>query len=196
MSPKLGVIIIEVKDWNLESYRVDDNNKWIVSSVNQPVKSPFQQAFAYKKNFFDMHINGLLEKILKNSKFFGIIKTYVYFHLVKKYQISSLYEPHLAWLRERSRSNSDGFTSKAIDFDTYEKGREWIERRRRQFERDSAMSLHQENLDKIAFPFLHKDKTFEDGVYTEFKRLLNPPFHYASEGKLPKYSGKRLVFTV
>lgn len=191
MSQKLGVVIIEVKDWNLESYRVDDNNKWIVSSINQPVKSPFQQAFAYKKNFFDMHINGLLEKSLKNSKFFGIIKTYVYFHLVKKYQILSLYEPHIARLRDQSRSNSDAFTSKAIDFDTYEKGREWIERRRRQFERDSAMSLHQENLDKIVFPFLHKDKTFEDGVYTEFKRLLSPPFHYASEGKPPKYSEKQ-----
>jgi len=188
MDPKLGVIIIEVKDWNLESYRVDEDNKWIVKSINQTVKSPFQQAFNYKKNFFDMHVNGLSEKSLKNSRFFGIIKTYVYFHFATKIQISLLYELNLARLREHSRIKSDAFTSKSIDFDTYENGRRWIERRKRQFERDSAMSLHRANLNKIVFPLLHGKRIFDEGVYTEFKRLLSPPFHYAWEGKPPKYS--------
>ena len=31
MSPKAGVIIIEVKDWNLGLYSVDEKNKWVVN---------------------------------------------------------------------------------------------------------------------------------------------------------------------
>nr|MBP8852752.1 NERD domain-containing protein [Moraxellaceae bacterium] len=31
MSPKVGVIIIEVKDWNLDLYSVDEKNKWAVN---------------------------------------------------------------------------------------------------------------------------------------------------------------------
>lgn len=84
MSPKLGVIIIEVKDWSLERYSIDSNNKWSVKSIQQRIKSPFQKVFTYKKNFFDMHVNGLLEKTLKSPKFFNVIKTYVYFYKATK----------------------------------------------------------------------------------------------------------------
>lgn len=31
ISPKSGVIIIEVKDWNLDLYSVDEKNKWSVN---------------------------------------------------------------------------------------------------------------------------------------------------------------------
>jgi hypothetical protein len=88
MSPTVGVIIIEVKDWNLDLYSVNEKNKWSVSlgSHQQRVKSPFAQVFAYKKNFFDIHVNGLLEKSLKNDAFFKMIKTYVYFHHGNKHE--------------------------------------------------------------------------------------------------------------
>ncbi|WZB76969.1 nuclease-related domain-containing protein [Achromobacter insuavis] len=64
MSPTMGVVIIEVKDWNLDLYTIDSDNKWAVSLAtgSQRVKSPFQQAYSYKKNFFEVHVNGLLEK--------------------------------------------------------------------------------------------------------------------------------------
>jgi superfamily I DNA/RNA helicase len=191
MSPKLGVIIIEVKDWSLESYSIDFDNKWSVKIINQRVKSPFQQVYAYKKNFFDMHVNGLLEKCLKSPRFFRIIKTYVYFHRATKQQISSLYEPHLARLQEQSRRNTDDFTFKKIDFGAHEKSRKWIEKKKSQFERDMSFSLYGEKLKKISSPIAAKEIIFDEAVYTEFKRLLNPPFHYASEGKIPSYSNKQ-----
>jgi hypothetical protein len=56
-----GVAIIEVKDWELSAYQIDENNKWHVKKNNQKIKSPFQQAFGYKHNLFNLHINGLLE---------------------------------------------------------------------------------------------------------------------------------------
>ena len=69
MSRDEGIIIIEVKDWTLDLYGIDVNNKWSVTAISQQVKSPFQQVYAYKKNFFEIHINGLLEKNLKNKIF-------------------------------------------------------------------------------------------------------------------------------
>lgn len=191
MSPNLGVIIIEVKDWNLSLYDIDTNNKWSVRAISQRVKSPFQQVYAYKKSFFEIHVNGLLEKSLKSPAFFKVIKTYVYFHHGSKQAIDNLYNPHLDRLHEESRRNEEDYKSKKIDFDAYEKKREWIERGKHRFERDVSFTLHRDKLSKITFPIKAKESIFEESVYNEFKRLLNPPYHYASEGKPPNYSDKQ-----
>src|SRR5438270_6200658 len=91
LRPPEPLIIVEVKDWNLQSYSVDARNRWYLKSNQHQVKSPFQQAFAYKKNFFDIHVNGLLEKGIENHNFYRIIETYVYFHGSTKQDISNLY---------------------------------------------------------------------------------------------------------
>jgi hypothetical protein len=193
MSPKAGVIIIEVKDWNLDLYNIDNNNKWSVAAAlrSQRVKSPFAQVFAYKKNFFDIHVNGLLEKSLKNENFFKLIRTYVYFHHGSKEAIQRLYQPHLDRLYDQSRANENELRSKQRDFDAYEKSREWIERGKHRFERDVSLALHKDRLQKISFPITAKESIFDESVYNEFKRLLNPPYHYASEGKPPSYSDRQ-----
>lgn len=191
MSPSAGVIIIEVKDWNLDLYGIDINNKWSVKSMLQRVKSPFQQVYAYKKNFFEIHVNGLLEKSLKSPAFFKLIKTYVYFHYGTKSAIQSLYASHLERLQDQARKNDEDFKSKKKDFDAYERTREWIERGKRRFERDMSFAIHKDALDKISFPIAAKESRFYESVYDEFRRLLNPPFHYALEGKPPSYSDKQ-----
>lgn len=194
MSPKAGVIIIEVKDWNLDLYSVDEKNKWAVTlpSGQQPVKSPFAQVFVYKKNFFDIHVNGLLEKSLRNDAFFKMIRTYVYFHHGNKVAIEGLYKPHLDRIRDESRANDDAFRKKEIDFDRYERRREGINRAKRKYERDMSLSLHKTLLEKINFPITAKESVFDESVYNEFKRLLDPPYHYASEGAPPNYSEKQV----
>jgi superfamily I DNA/RNA helicase len=193
VSPTMGVIIIEVKDWDLGLYSIDKNNKWSVSlsTRSQEVKSPFQQTYRYKKNFFEIHVNGLLEKSLKSERFFRLIKTYVYFHNGSKAALDRLYQPHLDRLHEESRENGQRLKADPSDFDAYEKKREWIERGKHRFERDLSLSLYRDKLKKITFPVSAKDNLFEESVYNEFKRLLNPPYHYASEGKLPTYSEKQ-----
>lgn len=193
MSPTMGVIIIEVKDWNLDLYSIDKNNKWFVNlpTGTYEVKSPFQQTYRYKKNFFEIHVNGLLEKSLKNEKFFRLIKTFVYFHNGSKIALDRLYQPHLDRLHEEAQENGQRLKANSGDFDAYEKKREWIERGKHRFERDLSLSLHRDKLRKITFPILAKESPFEESVYNEFKRLLNPPYHYASDGKPPTYSNKQ-----
>lgn len=193
MSRTMGIIIIEVKDWDLDLYSIDKNNKWFVSlsSRSQEVKSPFQQVFRYKKNFFDIHVNGLLEKSLKNKSFFRLINTYVYFHNGNKHIIDSLYRPHLDRLYYQARENEKRLKEDPRYFDSYEKMREWIKRGRFRFERDLSLAIHRDQLQKIAFPFAPKDTFFEESVYNEFKRLLTPPYHYAKDGKPLSYSDKQ-----
>lgn len=193
MSPKLGVIIIEVKDWNLDLYSIDDYNKWSVNlpSGRQRVKSPFAQVFSYKKNFFEIHVNGLLEKSLKNEAFFKTIRTYVYFHYGSKAATERLYQSHLDRLREQARDNEIHFKEKQLDFDRYERRREGIEKAKYRFTRDGDFTLYREKLSKISFPLKAKESAFDESVYNEFKRLLNPPYHYASEGKPFNYTDKQ-----
>lgn len=149
ISPTMGVIIIEVKDWNLDLYSINTNNKWAVrlSSGSQQVKSPFQQVYRYKKNFFEIHVNGLLEKSLRNEKFFRLIKTYVYFHNGSKIALERLYQPHLDRIHEQTRENVQRFKGNPDCFDSYEKKRVWIERGQFRFERDLALSLYREKLE-------------------------------------------------
>ena len=191
MSPDEGVIIIEVKDWNLDLYGIDLNNKWSVTAISQRIKSPFQQVYAYKKNFFEIHVNGLLEKSLKSPNFFKIIKTYVYFHHANKQSMNNLYRPHLDRLQELSRRNDEDYKHENIHYEDYEKKRAWIERGKHKYERDMSFALYKDKLPKIAFPINAKNIIFDESVYNEFKRLLNPPYHYASEGNPPKYSEKQ-----
>lgn len=193
MSPVMGLIIIEVKDWNLDLYSIDKNNKWAVSlpSGSQQVKSPFQQAYRYKKNFFEIHVNGLLEKSLKSENFFKLIKTYVYFHNGSKRALDRLYQPHLDRLQDQALENEKQLKGNPDYFESYEKSREWIERGKFRFGRDLALSLHRDKLKKLTFPISAKDTLFDESVYNEFKRLLNPPYHYAHEGNLPNYSEKQ-----
>ena len=47
--PIMGVIIIEVKDWDLSFYHLDENNKWHVNNNGSVIRSPFAQVFGYKK---------------------------------------------------------------------------------------------------------------------------------------------------
>lgn len=191
MGKTVGVIVIEVKDWNLQNYFIDDKNRWILKLNRKSVRSPFAQVYKYKQNFFEIHVNGLLEKSLRNEDFYGLIKTHVYFHGASKLEINSLYQGHLDRLYESASKNEQDLKSKAIDFDTYESRRIWIESKKYKFERDLGFALYGDKLKKIAFPLTKKDVLFEESVYLEFQRLLSPPFHYANDGKPIQYSDKQ-----
>lgn len=86
------VVILEVKDWNLDLYTISDKNTWTVrlgSNKTQEVLSPISQASKYKWNFFNSHSvqlakSNLLYKYYKeNSKQLNpsnYIQEAVYFH--------------------------------------------------------------------------------------------------------------------
>ncbi len=180
----VGAIIVEVKDWNLDSYKVNEKNQWLLAKNNALLKSPFAQAFSYKKNLFDVHTNGLLERSMASETFYSLIKVYVYFHNATKNSIAAFYEPVTNQLRSELDNNQLAFRSNKIEHEQYEKRRGYLTNKKKQLERDlGSIAITQDTLRKVAFAGGKKNSKFEESVYTELMRLLQPPHHYANEGK-------------
>ena len=63
-----GVIVFEVKDWNLNNFSIDERKKWRYIPNNSVVKSPLDQVLKYKDNLFNLHVDTLLEEKINNIK--------------------------------------------------------------------------------------------------------------------------------
>lgn len=185
LNEELGVVVVEVKDWDLQRYRVSSDNVWSLKSNGQIIKSPFAQAFAYKKTFFDVHINGLLEKNIRDERFFNIVKVSVYFHCVDKKGLEDFYSPAIESLNQQLRENESNFKSERILHESYDKKREYLESKKKKLSRDlTLLSVTRDNLQKISFSKNLRGINFYETVHKEFYRLLFPPYHYANEGKV------------
>ncbi|MBV1950975.1 MAG: NERD domain-containing protein/DEAD/DEAH box helicase, partial [Cycloclasticus sp.] len=184
-----GVIIIEVKDWDLSFYNLDENNKWHVNKNGAVIRSPFAQVFGYKKNMFDLHINGLLEKNLNNKNFYKAISCYVYFHSENKDSIQRFFSPRMDEFKNMLREHNNTYAENPIDHDKYERKREWLNSKLRRFERDLYKhAVTKDQLMKVKFPFSNKSEIFPLSIYEAFLRYLQPPYHYLNDGKEIEYT--------
>jgi len=194
MEKKSGVTIIEVKDWNLKSYTIDIDNKWYLQNIDLCIKSPFQQVFGYKNNLFNLHINGLLEKKIKNKNFYKLIKQYVYFHNISKHDIDVLYDNAENYYINEISINYESHKRKEIEFDRYAKKDDYLKKKQLKLIRDKNLAITSQNLkhkSKSLLPGESKNSLFEESIYLEFQRYLQPPYHVASEGKEIIYSKKQ-----
>ena len=90
-----GVMVIEVKDWNLSNYKLDDKRKWVFIPNNAVTKSPIDQVLKYKNNLFDLHVKDLLQLKIKDYRHVNIVSCAVYFHCAsQKYIEDMLVNPY------------------------------------------------------------------------------------------------------
>ena len=88
-----GLGIFEVKDWNLQHYRINNFDhgeyNWQVYNNQRwnSIKCPFQQVLKYKKSIIDYEIPILKSKTILNRQVYGVVKTFLYFHKHNKYEI-------------------------------------------------------------------------------------------------------------
>ena len=192
-----GVLIIEVKDWNLSSYDVDSKNKWREKKSGSHIRSPYAQAFGYKSNMFNLHINGLAEKNALNKNFFNTLKTIVYFHNSKKTDIDSLFQEAENENKGEIIDLNNKFREKEIPHEQYEKKRDHIDRKKKQLTRDKSLSITTDRMQEIKKHLPQKHILFSDDIYTEFLRYLQPPYHVAKQGRHISYDKKqsRLVLS-
>lgn len=192
-----GVAIIEVKDWDLKAYKIAENNKWYVSKKNQRIKSPFQQVFGYKHNLFNLHINGLLEKKLKNNNFYKLIKVFVYFHGQSKIELAHIFSQPIEVINIELGSNNKYFSDLSSEdkkdrYERYEKRRNYLQNKKDKLERDkNTYAITEESLKKISLPTQVENSLFDIKIYYEFKRYLQPPYHMVEEGKEIVYEKKQ-----
>lgn len=84
-NPQVGLVIYEVKDWNLDNYEWKEGEGLFVNDGrgSYPVKSPIDQVAHYKEKLIGQLVPSIGEAIDQNEKNFGLIKTGVYFHKAK-----------------------------------------------------------------------------------------------------------------
>jgi len=173
MRENSGVYIIEVKDWNLSLYELDKKSKWHVKTdkgKKQVIQSPIDQVFRYKENLYNLHIEGLLEKRIKNPKMLAIVNCGVYFHNSTTEECNSL-------ARERRDNRYLKFLGY---FDLF--GRDSLN------ERFFNALIYRRRMN-------YQSRLFTGDLYKSFKRMLQPPTHITDQGKPIVYtdSQKKLI---
>ncbi|SUO97756.1 nuclease-related domain-containing DEAD/DEAH box helicase [Suttonella indologenes] len=182
LKKNVGVFIIEVKDWNINSqkYRIDLFNKWYFNSNSgyKVIKSPFSQAFNYKKNFYDIHIPLLGIKNVINPYFFNVIDIFVYLHCTDKDVFERFYEQNNQIFNQYVSDFSKGVY---VNFPM-----DKIEYYRKKQQRDKNLAIFQENTDRMVRRIMNRNQhpLFTDDIYDEFKRRLSPSQFILEQGKI------------
>jgi hypothetical protein len=170
-----GVLIFEVKDWELSHYSINEKRNWFVTTSRgerQPIKSPLKQVLTYKENLFNLHIEGLLEKRIENFKMLSIVSCAIYFHkestlalnhfvktkFAKDERDPSSWNNYLGFLSHFDLLGNDGLTEESIKAIL---DKRWISR---------------------------KSFLFDQQLYESFKRCFSPSKHIIEQGKNIIYS--------
>ena len=156
-----GVLLIEVKDWNLNHYHVDEKTKWRLQKDNTPIKSPLNQVENYKSNLFHLHLEDLFKKSVKSKKHWATVNCAVYFHKATEQNLSS-------FLLEGFDKKEDEPYRKFVSY----------------FGLLGHDSLTKDKLNSLLTRFwLNKTSYyFDETLYNSFQRYLKPPNHQIEEG--------------
>ena len=166
-----GVMVFEVKDWNLDNFKLDEKKKWVYIPNGAIVKSPIDQVIKYKYNLFDLHVPDLLQLKIKDYRNFNIVACAVYFHcasqstldakLVYPFKDDKKYQKFL-------RYNIDFIGKDSLNEEFF----------------NGILTKRRLIANSISY-------LFTEQLYENFKRLLCPPLHMKSEGEAIDYSVKQ-----
>lgn len=168
-----GLMIIEVKDYNLNSYELDERKNFVIKSNKaRTFKSPVSQVLKYKNNLFELHIEDLLQKKIKDIRKFNMVSCAVYFHNATSDQINELMiKPY------KNDHRYKKFLKYNIDF----------------LGRDNLTASDLEDLlERRYLISTYPSFLFTDDIYKSIKRFLKPPAHLKEEGEEINYSRKQL----
>lgn len=158
-----GILIIGIKDWQLDDYKVVDRSTWMYKFNDQEVKSPFAQVLNYKENMFNLHSVEMFNQKMKCKATWYTINCIMYFSKMKLSEINDYLQmiddgKEQEYLKNFGILGCDSLTSEAIGL---------IFRK---------------------FGLNRKSKIFGDNLYLDILRYLNPPFHQIEEGRVINYT--------
>ena len=160
-----GVLLIEVKDYNLDLYRVNENKKWEVQKAKsqwQRIGSPFQQVYDYKENLFELHSKDLLVGRMKKKELFRVVNCAVFFSKSTYQEVEQIVKVPF-----RNNPKYESYLRFISYFEIYTKDTLTIEKLKKHLEKTWIS---------------RKSKLFEEKYYISIKRYLKPPNHYEEEG--------------
>jgi len=150
----VGILIIEVKDWELDQYYIDQGGRWILRQNEATLKSPLDQLNRYRWNMIQLHIDTLLEKTIKNSKHFSLISEALFFSKNPEKEVRNFFK--------------ESYSKKKLQY----------------LEFLGEDSLTNERLKcLIKNTRLDKESCyFTEELYSNLKRYLKPPIHQIEDG--------------
>lgn len=166
-----GLVFIEVKDWNLASYTINEDMTWRLKKDNAKIKSPFKQVLKYKENLFQLHSEELFSSNLRNRKCWATVNCVVYFHCATQLELNNFLNINLSSNDKENYDNHIKYLGILAND-----------------------SLDEVELNKIFSKFwLNKQSYFfSDFIYKSIRRYLKPPFHQLEEGKEIIYTKQQL----
>ena len=161
MRKESGVMIIEVKDWNISNYKVDSKLKWYFK--DSLTRSPIDQVLRYKENLYNLHVEDLLELNIKEPKHWGIVTCAVYFYTATTQNLKNLVqknanEKQKKFLNFIDLIGNDGLTKEYF-----------------------ISILAKRRLDRKSYFFTKK-------LYDSLKIFLQPPLHTLEQGNPFNYT--------
>lgn len=185
LKQNVGAFIIEVKDWDLSSYRIDENNKWHIAHNNAVTKSPHAQAYGYKRNLYDLHLPILGIKELSNKNFLNVVNCFVYLHKSSESQIKSKYslvETNISLLK--SDEHNKVLNNKSY-YESYEKRINYLTKKTSQIRRDKSITFGNDQLHALTKKIISQNKhiLFTEEIYEDFVRRLKPSKNIEEQGK-------------
>lgn len=185
MKKGAGVVIVEVKNWQLQAYCVNDDNQWFVkNNPDNEIISPMQQVRRYKENMFKMHIDTLTmrennhqlaQNKPKQKQLRQLISTFVYFDQTSKNELNCLYDSALKKNNQQRNELNGQYKNKFITYRKY--------KRQIQDDKEIAFADECDLLKKIKEKLSENNTLFDETIYREFMRHLQPAFHTLQEGK-------------
>lgn len=166
LKKSFGAHIIEVKDWNIIHYNIDDNADWRLKEDNTHILSPFEQVFKYKNNLYNLHIKELNEVYNSDVHAFGLVSCSIYFHHENTDDIKYFVNKDQLLSHKKHQENLKYIDIYGNDFITNNRINTLVNR----------------------YPLNRHNALFTDTLYNSFKRYLQAPFHLLEEGKDIKYT--------
>lgn len=170
-----GVMIIEVKDWDLNNFWLNERKKWVFIPNGSVVKSPINQVLKYKQNLYDLHVDDMLQLNIKDYRHFLIVSCAVYFHCANLSDIEDmLVNPYQGDRKYQT------FLNYNIDFI----GRDSLN--------ENAFSAILQNRHMLN---VNSSWLFTDKLYENFKRILSPSVHLGAKPYLYTDKQKEIIYS-
>lgn len=149
-----GVLIVEVKDWNLDLYKIENSEHWTCNDGrNNPViKSPVAQAEHYKSLFYTTYNRALAQKRFDDNRMYSLVESAVFFYGSSDAEIKNFFGDYL------NTGYNNSLTSDWITLLTLER----------------LQKNGLDNTQSANFLLRNPSKNFTDDVYNELRRVLKP----------------------
>ncbi len=203
-----GVMVFEVKDWDLSNYNVTSNGKWVVKANGAVNKNtPLRQVLRYKEKLYDLHIDSLLSLRLKDFKYWYVVNCAVYFHCSTTKEAIDLCngdflcdkcQVHICeqcTVCQRKMRNCEISEKRSQEQEKCRKYKTWVDKNFTILGNDALNKRYMEKVFDERW-ISRRSRYFTEDLYNSFARILRPSYHTMEDGMDIKLSKEQALLSI